>query len=478
MVRKLFILLFVGAFFAPQLVFAAELAPEFNPICWRKKECETQRAALARKNIDKLTAEEQDRIGEGFVPGEECSGGTGENEWGKCLPANIAITEIAFGGEKRFLSIGDFIEKNYKTAISIASILASIVIVMAGFQWATSGGNSETISSAKHKISGAIIGLFIAYSSFFILITINPNLVKLRLPQTWLLRRVESLPKFCSAAPNGTKFHQVGNWQNQTSTIDTTQSFDYDLAFERVAIREKALEYTSQNGNCGSRFVSDKSGSLTCFGNVCPTGKVCTNFDLDNLANEKYNCVPGSIFGTIVNSSFLPTGGLSGCVMRAGLGYKGYTYPYIENSGKNKLIKICQAKNGKYFIDVWGGFSIERIVSDDKKQTQNFAFQPAINFPSVETCAGEGTTHVGYGIALLVSKNCSNELIPGNNYHLVGKIGQQLGVISPWPKSDDAIPTEEYINNTKQITKQSLFTPEEVKMGQTIVIDVGSFPQY
>lgn len=50
----------------------------------------------------------------------------------------------------------------------IAATLAIIMIMWGGIQWITSSGDPEKLSSAKKKITMAIIGLVIALSAFFI----------------------------------------------------------------------------------------------------------------------------------------------------------------------------------------------------------------------------------------------------------------------------------------------------------------------
>jgi len=162
---------------------AASLPPEQNPICWKKSECET-----ARKSF---TLQDSTTAGAGFVAGDPpCIGGSGSDAWGKCLPAGVAVTEISFGGQSQFANMGVFIVTVYNYAVRIAAILAVIMIILAGVQWMTAGGNSEGITSAKKRITGAVVGLLIAYMSFFVLNSINPALVSLRLPQTWMVKGI------------------------------------------------------------------------------------------------------------------------------------------------------------------------------------------------------------------------------------------------------------------------------------------------
>lgn len=170
----------------PAFALASPSDPQSDPSCWKKEDCAKARTQLLDKQWLELTDEEKKYAEGGFVK-DSATCGDGDT-WGKCLPGTLTETMIAFGGQRRFASVGEFLTKNYTYALSIAGILAAVMIIVAGFQWVTSGGNSEAITSAKKRIGGSVIGLFIAYMSYFILTTINPALVNLRLPQAWLIR--------------------------------------------------------------------------------------------------------------------------------------------------------------------------------------------------------------------------------------------------------------------------------------------------
>jgi len=74
--------------------------------------------------------------------------------------------------------LGDYIASVYKYAIAVITVLAVVFLVIAGLQWAMSGGNSERVSQAKKIIARSLTGLLIALGSYTILFTINPELVK------------------------------------------------------------------------------------------------------------------------------------------------------------------------------------------------------------------------------------------------------------------------------------------------------------
>lgn len=67
----------------------------------------------------------------------------------------------------------------YNYALAIGGILAAIVLMGGGVIWLSSAGDSGAVGKAKTLIISSITGLIILFSSFIILKTINPDLVKM-----------------------------------------------------------------------------------------------------------------------------------------------------------------------------------------------------------------------------------------------------------------------------------------------------------
>jgi D-alanyl-D-alanine dipeptidase len=73
----------------------------------------------------------------------------------------------------------DYIKAIYKFLAVAASIVAAIVIILSGFRISMSAGGEEKGEGIK-RVGQAVIGLFIMWSSYAILYTINPNLTQLK----------------------------------------------------------------------------------------------------------------------------------------------------------------------------------------------------------------------------------------------------------------------------------------------------------
>ncbi len=285
--------------------------PALNPFCWKKKDC-----VNIRKQYLPASASQKD-LESGFISDSSvapCTGGTGDDQWGRCLPAGQTKTEISFGGQDTFSNIGDFILLMYKYLVGVASIIAAIMMILAGVQWITSGGNSETISSAKKRISGAVIGLFIAYLSYFILNTINPALVNLRLPQVWLVKPQALVPEFCSQLDGANKGDV--KFMYAAPPTDPIQPVTPDTALGKADRYKWIANKTEPQFACGSRFFAENGGTVSCRGEWCAEedGEEKTCFDIKGDGSG-YQCGDVRIAGQISYSSILKgCGWLGGAV--------------------------------------------------------------------------------------------------------------------------------------------------------------------
>jgi len=73
--------------------------------------------------------------------------------------------------------LGQCVADIYRWSLTLVGIAAFVQIIIAGFSYITAAGNVGQASSAKSKISGALLGVVILFSSYIILNTINPDLV-------------------------------------------------------------------------------------------------------------------------------------------------------------------------------------------------------------------------------------------------------------------------------------------------------------
>ncbi len=66
------------------------------------------------------------------------------------------------------IEIGDVIAMTVKGFLAVLGIIFIILMLTAGYNWMTAGGEEEKVTKAKDMIKRAIIGLFIVIASYAI----------------------------------------------------------------------------------------------------------------------------------------------------------------------------------------------------------------------------------------------------------------------------------------------------------------------
>lgn len=96
------------------------------------------------------------------------------------VPQVLAVEEvdleiIQFDSQEGINSLVKYI---IKWAFRLAGVFAFMMIVYAGFQYLTSGGNTAQQKDAQERIVSAIIGIILLFAFYIILYTINPDILK------------------------------------------------------------------------------------------------------------------------------------------------------------------------------------------------------------------------------------------------------------------------------------------------------------
>lgn len=77
-------------------------------------------------------------------------------------------------------SIGNYIKNIYTYLIGSVGIIATVILMYAGFLWITAMGNPGQITEAKAWITSAMTGMVIALASYVILYWVNPDLLNFK----------------------------------------------------------------------------------------------------------------------------------------------------------------------------------------------------------------------------------------------------------------------------------------------------------
>ncbi|MCG2694058.1 pilin [Candidatus Parcubacteria bacterium] len=169
------LLLLVGIYALPVFVFAqtAGTATKEPPMqCWPQDLCKQKSGVWTETATSK----------------KECIPFDGKETRYCYAPPPTVNLQVSIGGNQ-VKGLLDYIPRIYTYLVSIVSLVAVVMIMVGGLQYLTSGGNPTAISSAKERILGAIVGLFLTLGSYFLLNTINPALTQLKLPPIKMVRQ-------------------------------------------------------------------------------------------------------------------------------------------------------------------------------------------------------------------------------------------------------------------------------------------------
>jgi murein DD-endopeptidase MepM/ murein hydrolase activator NlpD len=87
--------------------------------------------------------------------------------------------ECQSGQECKITWLAEYVSGIFRYGVVAAAILATVMIMVAGFLWLTAAGSSSRIGTAKEIIASSFLGLFLALFSVIVLRMVNPELVNL-----------------------------------------------------------------------------------------------------------------------------------------------------------------------------------------------------------------------------------------------------------------------------------------------------------
>jgi len=202
----------------------------------------------------------------------------------------ISIGEnFKVGGKKEIVptSIGQYIMSIYNYAISIVGIIAAVVIMIGGVMWITAGGNQSRITEAKAWISSSIIGLVLALSSFMILKTINPDLVKIKAITPTGIKNISTSAEE-TAEQYASRQTKICNATNEGQKCQTSLG-GLGFCYSNICIQCKNINEPASNvGQCCYGLEWKCNCEEMCAGKVGIELIKCNLEDCNNL--EKCTC--------------------------------------------------------------------------------------------------------------------------------------------------------------------------------------------
>lgn len=94
-------------------------------------------------------------------------------------PVYAAVDIQTIAGIPKDATAAQFIVYFFNLAIAVGAFIAVVMIVMAGIEYVTAGGDASKIDGAKGKIRNTLLGLSVLLGSYMILNTINSGLTNI-----------------------------------------------------------------------------------------------------------------------------------------------------------------------------------------------------------------------------------------------------------------------------------------------------------
>jgi len=368
---------------------------------------------------------------------------------GFCLPAGETVTSISFGGRTKFSNIGDFIKFIYQYAFIVGSVIAVMVIIVAGVMYIFSGGNQDTIGQAKKKIYGSITGLILMALSYTILNTINPYLVNLRLPSIWAVNTAGIAPVNCESLDKNTNI-ALAKLATSSSTIPMGQEPFFKSGNTTTTI-------------CGNDYYVDKTNGQTCGGSSCPVDRQTC---YQPLTDENKSCQPANVATIVYSSSVLNNLIQGNTLLSLGSTFfsEGWEWPWVTDDGKNDqdIEAICKDGTTVSLNADAHDPKLELKYIDETKLRQELVVTVTDSALNASYCNSAGLR----GFAFYLSVNEEGD--PDNEEHYIG-IDRKTGQAKDIGRHNDTETNNQIF--TQDIVNQYLFTKEEIKKGVYLSID-------
>ncbi|MBI5786960.1 MAG: hypothetical protein HY446_00190 [Candidatus Niyogibacteria bacterium] len=198
-------------------------------------------------------------------------------------PAFAAVADIGAPVVETFRAFGQtrqgfiaFLGWLFPLMLAVATIVAVVSLIWAGFEWMAGAVSPPQIESAQKRIWAAVTGLALALGSWLILNTINPDFVRLRAPEAFTLKcPPEGCPSWVDIlfGPSETLSREITNQQvvetasriagnlsqNEKNNLETNLKAIADERFltsyeiKAGSVVQRRQEWQQRNQECISR---------------------------------------------------------------------------------------------------------------------------------------------------------------------------------------------------------------------------------
>lgn len=297
-------------------------------------------------------------------------------------PPQVFIKKINEGKIPKEQAFPLYVKYFYHLILTISGLIALGVIIYGGFCYLISAGAPAKMFAARELISGGVCGLLLLLSSYLILITINPQLAILHLPE--LEEAVfkpeiptPTKPELSTAiqVPTGRIIEDIikdqGSFAKAKEAANEAKKAAGDLNTLAIALKNKTDDCTCGKSSCGP---PPDCGGTGCPGAYCNTKAINQKIAEIKLTIEKIGTEPPQII-----DRYTPSTGLCSIANLAeywtpeALG--GFWYPRIVEDASI----ICHYESAGHPYEIsktgdYGLFQINRKTYEEHLREEGYIY--------------------------------------------------------------------------------------------------------
>ena len=251
--------------------------PENNNICWTKGQCEAYTQPVSGGVVSGTWSKSN-------TP--DCTSTKSGDSMRYCYGASTAKIDlnVDIGSTTEASDLGSYVVAAYTWLIPAAALIAVVMLMIGGLQYAMSRGKSSYIDKGKKRMTNAIAGLVLLMSAYVIAKLIDPRLVSFNALKTPLVKEVVLLDPNMSCenlidqgfdveAVSGAK-KSCGNPANKGKITSM------DDVKENVSSGSWRVGDTCTYQSCPSFETCTSNGCAACQDNPTPTTSTCDTYDV------------------------------------------------------------------------------------------------------------------------------------------------------------------------------------------------------
>ncbi|MBP9828274.1 hypothetical protein KBC55_03940 [Patescibacteria group bacterium] len=218
---------------------------------------------------------------------------------GYCYADPLPLTlNVPILGVTQIANLATYVNLVYQWLLPAGAIMAVVMVMIAGFQYATAGGNAGQVGAAKERIFQALMGLVLLMGAYTILRFISPDLVKLDLARVPMIKEAEVIdPSLsCEVLKEQYGFSVTPSGGQECGNKGTIQAIPEDTNSTSWKVGDEC-QYLAC-GTPGQACVVAADGTGTCvscdnvngiWGELTPSETICSSIESTLTQLDKKN---------------------------------------------------------------------------------------------------------------------------------------------------------------------------------------------